>query len=123
MVSPQEDLLIQGLDDMLYLVWVSELVARHEGLEYNDWQGAFEPTLEAIRKLLEGGLAIAGDVVKGEDGLLEVQTWGLSPEATVDRIGAAWREAEGDLNPGDVVWLELTDEGRAEAEALSGDSR
>ena len=77
-----------------------------------------DPTLKVIYSLLSSGYAIAGNVEKDE-GILRIRSWGLSPSDTVSRIEEKWHELEKPPNLGDVVWLELTEAGRAEARKVS----
>jgi hypothetical protein len=58
------------------------------------------------------------DAIKDE-GLLCVQSWGLSADDTIKRIEDEWRALGRSPNLGEVCWLELTDVGRAEARAVA----
>ena len=76
-------------------------------------------TTDVISELLSSGYAIVGDVVKDDEGLLCVRSWGLSATDTVKRIEDEWRALGRPPNLGEVCWLELTEAGRAQARALS----
>jgi len=77
--------------------------------------------MDAVKELLKAGYVIAGHVVKEPSSeLLAVDPWNLAPEETVGRIEREWREIN-NLDLGDIVWLELTDKGRKEAERLDGE--
>jgi hypothetical protein len=114
----QNDLLARGLDDLLQLVEIISVVGGHVGIDRHD-QSVMDPTLKVIYCLLSSGYAIAGSVEKDDKGILRIRSWGLSPSDTVSRIEEKWRELEKPPNLGDVVWLELTDRGRAEALKVS----
>jgi hypothetical protein len=58
------------------------------------------------------GLVVARDVWNG------FTSWPLDPEATVARIRTEWDEPAAELLPGDICWLQSTEEGRARAEFL-----
>lgn len=111
----QTDLLLRGLEDMLQLVEIISRVGEHSGIDRHNDQAVMKPTLCVISELLHSGYAIAGDVVKDDEGLLHVRPWGLPPSDAVTRIEREWLDLEEPPNLGDVVWLELTDAGRAEA--------
>jgi hypothetical protein len=118
--SAKEELLAAGLDDMLDLSLIDSVVANRMGIDYLDETRQMPPSLEIIRDFLAEGWAIAGDVVKGPEGLLEVRDWGLPPEKAVEKIRKEWLEMDRPLFAGDVVWLELTEKGRAFARRLEG---
>jgi hypothetical protein len=115
--SARNDLLARGLKDLLQLYEVIYVVAEHTGIERHDDAKIMQPTLTVVQDLLEGKLATAGDAVESA-GLLTVRSWNLSPAETIDKIREKWLALEEPPNLGDVVWLRLTDEGRARAEAL-----
>jgi hypothetical protein len=84
------------------------------------------PTLQVIHDLLESGYVVAGQVAKDENELLYIRSWDLSPSETVKRIERDWSALGRPPKPGEVVWLELTDSGRAKIRSisnLSGDER
>jgi hypothetical protein len=112
-----KELLDRGLSDMLQLGEVA-WVARRDLGGSPDEADVIRATTEAIGELLGSGWAIVGDVVRDE-GLLCVQSWGLSAAETIKRLEDEWRALGGMPNLGEVCWLELTDAGRAEARALS----
>lgn len=117
----QNELLDRGLDDMLQLSEIAGVVRRHRDIALTDESAAVGPTIEVIHDLLASGYAVAGDVVKDEDGLLMVRLWDLGPSETTTRIEEAWRELEHPITLGDVVWLELTDAGRELARKERGE--
>jgi hypothetical protein len=111
-------LLLYGLEDMQQLWWIAGTVHKFTRIP-RDTPELVEPTLNAIRDLLEAEHVIAGDLAKDpEDGLLMVRSWGLSPEDTVKRIRQEWGELKEPLNIGHVMWIELTEKGRREAKRL-----
>lgn len=116
LTATRDELLDRGLDDMLMLSEMAGVAARNLGEPLDAWGRS--ATLISIGSLLESEYAIVGEVVKGHDGLLAVQSWNLAPTDAVQRIDAEWR-AIGHLDGlGQVCWLELTDAGRAEAKRL-----
>ena len=100
---------------MLQLSEIAGVVRRHRDIALTDESAVVSPTIEVIHDLLASGYAVAGDVVKGEDGLLMVRSWDLGPSETTTRIEKAWRELGHPVTLGDVVWLELTEVGRDKA--------
>ena len=115
----RNDLLSYGLEDILGLWWIIGVVAQRIGTDPHDQQRLITPTLDAIHDLIAAGYAVAGDVAKNDQGVLYIQPWGMSPSEVVDRIERKWRELTEPPNLGDVVWLELTEKGKAEARNLS----
>ena len=110
-------LLLEGLNDMLSLGWIEQTVGAVEGKKRND-PSLVQSVAEAIQELLEADYAIAGNVVKDPaNGLLMVKAWGLTSDATVERILRERDELDGPAR-GSLVWLELTDRGRDEAQKL-----
>lgn len=110
-------LLLYGLDDMLQLWWIAGTVHSLTGIP-RDTPELIDPTLNAIRDLLEAGYAYVGDAVQDEKGLASVRAWDLSPKEAEAKIRERWSELDQPLNIGDVAWLELTETGRQEAERL-----
>jgi hypothetical protein len=131
-----DDLLLQGLDGMLHLGWITQTVAILQGKDRDDlgnldmqqlWWIAgtvhdvtgipldtpelVEPTLEAIHELIVAAYAFVGDAVQDERGFTSVEPWNLPPDAAVARIKERWNELVEPLNIGDVVWMELTEKG------------
>jgi hypothetical protein len=115
----RNELLTFGLDDMLGLWWVIGVVADHIGVNPNDDSRVMHPTLDAIHDLLVSNYAIAGNVETDNDGILFVKSWGMNANDTVERIKREWEKLAAPPNLGDVVWLELTDNGREQAQAIS----
>lgn len=113
----REELLDRGLSDMLMLSEMASVAARHLG-EPLDTPTVVRATVRVIVDFLESGDAIVGQVVRGPEGLLGVESWGLSATEAATRIESEWR-AIGLLRAlGEVCWLELTETGRAEATRL-----
>jgi hypothetical protein len=112
------ELLQRGLVDILQLAEIASVVRSHVA-ESSEDSDVLSETLEVITHLLASGYATAGDVVRDQDGLLHIRSWGLSPSDTVKRIEDEWRALGRLPNLGEVCWLELTDAGRAEARAIS----
>jgi hypothetical protein len=110
----KDELLDRGLDDMLQLSEIAGVVRRHKEIALTE-SAVVSPTLEVIRELLDSAYVIAGNVVKDEEGILMVQSWGLRPGETIARIEKEWRELGHPITVGDVVWLELSDAGRDKA--------
>jgi hypothetical protein len=113
----RNELLDRGLSDMLQLSEMASVVRRHLGGSPSE-EDVIRATTEVIGDLLSPGYAIVGDVVKDE-GLLCVQSWGLSAADTTKRIEDEWRALGRPPSLGDVTWLELSDAGRAEARAVA----
>ena len=114
-----DELLSNGLDDMLGLWWIVGVVARYTEVDPNDDQGIMAPTLDAIRELLASNYAIAGDVATNDEGVLYIQSWRTNVADTVNRIRRDWEALDAPPNLGDVVWLELTEAGRERARDFS----
>lgn len=113
----RNELLTRGRDDMLQLDEMASVARRHLGGSPSEAE-VMQATTEVVGELVGPGYAIVGDVVRDE-GLLCVQSWGLGVAETVKRIEDEWRALGRPPNLGDVCWLELTDAGRAAAQALS----
>ncbi len=109
------ELLDRGLDDMLMLSEMASVAARHLH-ELLDSPPVVGMTVEVIGGLLESGSAIVGDVTRGSDGLLGVESWDLSPAEATNRILGEWSAIGLLRGLGQVCWLELTKKGRLEAE-------
>ena len=113
----RNELLDRGRTDMLQLGVVVSVVARHLGRSMED-ELVMESTIEEIRDLLESGYVVAGYTARDGDGLLYVSSWEIPPADAVKRIEADWMELGRLPKPGEVVWLELTDVGRAKIESI-----
>ena len=113
----RNELLDRGLTDILHLPEIVSVVSRHLGLGMGD-ELVVRRTLEVIRELLESGFVIAGPVKRDGEGLLCIHSWGIIPSDAMKRIEHDWRELGREPKPGEVVWLELTDAGRAKARAI-----
>jgi hypothetical protein len=99
------------------------VVAEHLEMSPNDEPAIIVPTLAAIRDLVEPGWAIAGDAVQDTKGYAIVNSWKLTPSEAIARVAKEWGELERHLGLGDVVWLELTNAGRAEAQRMLASGR
>ncbi len=113
----RNELLDRGLSDMLQLDEMAFVARRHLGGSPSESE-TMQATTEVIGELMGSGYAIVGDVVRDE-GLLCVQSWGLSVAETTKRIEDEWRALGRMPNLGEVCWLELTDAGREQARALA----
>jgi hypothetical protein len=113
----RNEVLDRGLSDMLQLSEMASVARRHLGGSPSE-AAVVRATTELIGDLLGSGYAIVGDVEKDE-GLLCVRSWELSTADTVKRIEGEWRALGRPPNLGEVCWLELTDAGRAEAQAVA----
>jgi hypothetical protein len=122
-IDLREELLDRGLDDILQLFEVVSVVARYVGIGRHDEPAIIAPTLDAIRDLVEPGWAIAGNAVQDTNGYAVINSWKLTPAEVIARIEKDWGELKGPPSLGDVVWLELTHIGRAEALRVLGDKR
>jgi hypothetical protein len=112
----RKELLDRGLSDMLQLGEIAWIARRYLGVPVES--AVMRAATEAIADLLNSGYAIVGDVVRDE-GLLCVQSWGVSAAETIKRIEDEWRALGHMPNLGEVCWLELTDAGREEARTLA----
>jgi hypothetical protein len=112
------ELLDSGLNDILHFPWIISVVSIHLGKAVDD-TSLVAPTLEVIHDLLESGYVVAGPVAKDENGLLYIRSWEMSPSDAVRRIEHDWQKLGRPPNPGEVVWLELTDAGRAKIVSIS----
>jgi hypothetical protein len=104
-----------GLEDFLDLGWITLIVARVIEAKSPDESVVFRSTTDVIRDLLEAKFATAGDAVEDDEGLFDVRSWDLSSEDALARIEKEWRELRRAPKTGDIMWLELTDAGRAAA--------
>jgi hypothetical protein len=116
--SAKVELLLEGLDDMLTLSWIISVVAGETGAQPRDQDKVMQPALDIIYEFLQQEWAIAGDVVEAPQGLLEVRSWNLPAERATQRIKDEWLGLDEPPHAGDVVWLELTEKGRAHARSL-----
>ena len=115
--SLRNELLRRGLSDTLQLSEMTSVAQRHLGGSPSEAE-VIQATTEAVGELVGSGYAIVGDVVK-DQGLLCVRSWELSTADTVKRIEDEWRALGRMPNLGEVCWLELTEAGRAEAQAAA----
>jgi len=114
----RSELLDRGLSDMLQLSEMISVAQDHLGGSLSEGE-IMQATTGVIGELVDSGYAIVGDVVRDE-GLLCVQSWGLSVAGTIKRVEDEWRALGRMPNLGEVCWLELTDAGRTEARQLQG---
>lgn len=113
----RNELLDQGLRDILRLSWVISVVGGHLSKGVGD-ADVKEQTLGILREMLEAGYFVAGEVAKDDGGVLYVQPWKLSPEGVVNRIASEWRFLAEEHSLGDICWLELTSVGRAMIQSI-----
>lgn len=116
--TPQEDLLVGGLDDWVDAGWAMQsarLAGASDGVELRD------ATLALIEEVLREGLMVAGDVTGGVH-----VPWPVNPQEAADRIRRDWLAKWGDEvpTPGAIVWLSNTTKGDDLARSvLIGESR
>lgn len=103
--TPQEDLLIGGLDDWADAGWALQS-ARLSGA--TDPTTLREVTLGLIAAVLRDGLMVAGDLIGNEH-----VPWQGEPKEWIQRIRQEWLDEWGDdvPTPGSIVWLNNTPEG------------
>lgn len=107
-----DDLLVRGLDDWIQAAEVAS-VSRTTGGAQSD-EASRELSFRLIRKLLEDGLAVPG-MVDEQEGFLP---WGIPLNAAMKRIESSWSTEPGGPGLGEVCWLNLTEEGHAQAQGL-----
>lgn len=105
-----QDLLILGLDDRIQVADVASVTLTTGG--GRSPKECREFSLELIRWLLDEGLAEAGEVTDG----VGFVPWEVSVPEAVARIEREWVGTGPGL--GEIGWLNLTEKGQAEAEAL-----
>jgi hypothetical protein len=114
-----DELAVRGSDDWVMLTEVDASVrkaaARHHIALSLDRRIAVG--LEVLRRALECGLMIAGDVVDRAPGFVR---WDLGLPATLERIGREWNATGADLQMGDIAWLANTPAGETRAEDALG---
>lgn len=107
-----EDVLVGGLDDWVYAGWLHQTARDLSGL--TDRAQLRSLAIGVIAEVLVSGLMVAGEV--SEDGH---RPWDCSTEAALARIVEDWLAwGEEPPTPGAIVWLALTDAGRAIGEAV-----
>jgi hypothetical protein len=104
-----EDLLIRGLDDWIDAAEVASVSYTTGGAEPEEARR--ELSLRLIRKLLEDGFAEAG-MVEEQEGFVP---WGIPVEDAMQRIESGWPRRSSGPGLGEVCWLNLTEEGQAQA--------
>jgi len=106
-----EDLLANGIDDLVYEAWVYTITGR-SGL--TDPTSRRQLAIGMIAEVLASGLMVAGEF----DGAKH-QQWEVSTGAEIMRITEDWlRWGDQVPTPGSVVWLALTPAGREVGEAV-----
>jgi hypothetical protein len=118
--SLTDELLSHGRVDSIQLIDVIDAVCRHHGLSLSDEPNIMRLALDVIRELLEAEYLYAGDAVTSAAGSYTVCSWGLDPPDALSRIKEKWLELGRQPDLGDVVWFELTDQGKAQARKLQG---
>ena len=111
-----DEFLVHGTIEFMDLKWMSWITRE---LHPKDESDVISLTVDTILYLLENNLAIAGDPVKDEQNYVEIKSWDLTPAEAVERIEREWRELGSFIDSGKVVWLELTDIGRAKGLELA----
>jgi hypothetical protein len=112
-----DELVVRGSDDWVMLTEVDASVrnaAARWGIVISP-ETRIEVDLEVVRRALESGLMIAGDVVDHAPGFVP---WALSVPASLARISREWRAAGESLQMGDICWLANTSKGEARAESV-----
>lgn len=106
-----EDLVANGVDDLIYAGWVHQ-IAKRTGLQTPADLRAV--SLGLVAEVLVRGLMIAGEY----DGDVH-RPWECSTAAAIERVAESWI-AWGDTppTPGAIVWLALTPPGREVGEAV-----
>ena len=107
-----DDLLIRGLDDWIQAAEVASVV-RTTGATTSE-AAAREMALRLIRTLLDAGLCEVG-MVEEQRGFIR---WMDSIADSMQRIEAAWGVRPTGPDLGEVCWLSLTAEGKAQAQRL-----
>lgn len=110
----RNELLMQGTVEFMDLRWINQ-VSRSV---LRDESEVIPITVTVIRSLLDDELAVAGELQRDANGLLEVRPWGLSAAEAADRIEREWRELKRPLDYADIVWLDLTAVGKQTGKEL-----
>jgi hypothetical protein len=104
-LSLKEQVLVRGLDDWVYAADVYGIAA---GSGLAEPSAIRELSLGLTSEILVEGLMVAGEV----DGTGH-RPWEMSTGDAIVRITEDWLEWTEQLTPGAVVWLDLTETGRA----------
>jgi hypothetical protein len=108
-----DEVVVRAADDWVMLSevdgCVSSAAARHDVALLPGVR--IEAGLEVVRRVLEGGLMVAGDVA--DSGFTP---WESTPAEAFERIAREWREAGTGLTMGDIGWLDTTRAGEAHAD-------
>ncbi len=112
-----DEFLVYGTIEFMDLKWMSWITRRT--MQPTDESRVISLTVETIRYLLDEKLAFVGEPVKDEQNYVEIRPWDLSASEAVERIEREWRELGSFIESGKVVWLELTDLGRAKGLELA----
>ncbi|MBX9245518.1 hypothetical protein ICW40_11965 [Actinotalea ferrariae] len=101
-----ERLLVEGAVDWLAASWIYSETSQAGPARPEDRRVM---AIGAVAYLMYRGLAVPGDVTR--EGF---SRWGSSTNESFERILREWHAIPfGEERPGDVVWLDLTDEGAA----------
>jgi hypothetical protein len=105
------DVLIEGLSDWVDLGFARQYVKDEVGdITVSELR---EQTIEVIGALLDAGLFVAGDLSQAG-----FATWPLGSAEALARIRDEWAAPDAPLRPGDVCWLQITEEGQLLAQRL-----
>jgi hypothetical protein len=98
-----------GLDDIIQLSEIVDIA--HFDLGVPEGEGLYSAVAEALRELLDGDLAIVGDLFEVPPPL-HVVPWSGEPAAIVRRVIDEWRALGRRPGLSQVCWLSLTPAGR-----------
>jgi hypothetical protein len=115
MIERNEELLRHGLVDSIQLVDVIAAVCRHDEISLSDESRMMRSSLDAIRELLDAEYLYVGDAITDATGSYTVRSWELGPRDALLRIEKKWLGLGRQPDLGDVVWFELTDQGKSQA--------
>ena len=107
-----DELVVTGADDWVMacdVAWVAKSMGNAQSSD-----AIRELSVILIRELLERGLMTIGDVT--ESGF---RAWNVTWQEAVDRVQKEWQMLPREPSLGDVCWLELTEKGRSQAQALT----
>lgn len=105
------DVLVEGLSDWVDLGFARQYVKDEVG-DVPATQ-LREQTIKVLAALLDAGLFVAGDLSRAG-----FTAWPLDSSEAIARIRDEWDVADAPLRPGDVGWLQITEDGRAVAQRL-----
>jgi hypothetical protein len=112
-----EDLIVRGSGDWVMLTeidWVAKSNASRHGVRL-DVPARITVGVEVLRRVLERGFMIPGDVLAGPSGFV---AWDSDWSVALERIQSGWQIAGENLQMGDVCWLANTPHGDRHAETI-----